>query len=46
MKDELQRMWKEAVVACLEDITEKFSWKDWEKPRTTSATVDGLRVEI
>jgi hypothetical protein len=42
VNDEFESMWKEAVVA----IIPAFAWRNWEKPRGLSITIDGLRAEI
>jgi hypothetical protein len=45
MNDELERIWKEAVVLFYGAITE-FAWRDWGKSRIRSVRLAGLRAEL
>jgi hypothetical protein len=43
--DELERIWKEAVLANRDTMPE-FAWRGWGKPRDTSVRISGAADEI
>jgi hypothetical protein len=45
VNNELERIWKEAVVAWFDSIL-PFAWRDWWQTRNSSVRIAGLRADL